>query len=503
MAIVIPDDIREFVWLDESTTPATLWVDENNIRARRIQSFVADRIAAGLTIRPVSLTDIRQHQELHAGEHSSHDASERQQQALQLFRDAEQAGASDIHFEVGRGDATLMMLRVNGDLQPVDSITTDQGMQLTRAIYDSMCDIRSSPSFHALQPQDGRLSPEFLQQAGLFAARYLHLPTTFGLKVVMRLITHGDDVLTTLEEQGFLPEQVILLRELIRSPSGMLVTSGPTGSGKSTTLRTLCGMYISFTGGTKCLLTVEDPVEGHIRGAVQSAIVADRNDAEAVREAWSRFHSASVRADPDAMMIGEVRDKESAHTAVITTQAGHPAYSTTHTDDPFGILDRFASFGTDADLLFNPRIFSCLISQRLVQRLCPHCKQSWAQAKDRLSAEEQALVTRHCNPDRVFFRNPQGCQACRKEVRNVTLSAGIAGRTVIAEVVRTDARMLSVFRDKGRLAARQHWIDGGGKTLLTHLMHYVHHGEVDPLHGHSVVALDEDSRTSLREVAPC
>lgn len=504
----IPDDIQQFVFLDDTRpdTRPVLWVDENRLTHRRLQSFVSHGHESGmaLDVRPVSLTRIHQMQqdgEQHPDTAAQEADTAEQTRVIHLTRDGNKIGASDIHFEVrkpvgknGKGIAKIFV-RVNGDLQIFDSLSETEGMKLVRTIFESMCDSRSESSFSENMPQDARLSPGYLEKAGLFAARYLHIPTIFGLKVVMRLIPHDDGELISLDKQGFLPEQISIIRELNDSPSGMMVTSGPTGSGKSTTMRTVCRMYIASTRGTKCLLTVEDPVEGNIEGAVQCSMTTDQ---------WERFHSASVRADPDAMMVGEVRDTRSAHTAVITAQAGHPTYSTTHTDDPFGILDRFGSFGIEDDLLYNPRVFSCLISQRLVQRLCPHCCLTWEEAEKILTPEQCARVRQYF-PDvtPLRFRNHNGCPHCIREMNNATFSAGVAGRTVIAEVVRTDARMLTVFREKGRLAARQYWIDNGGLTLLMHLMRYVLKGEVDPLHGHSVVALDEDVRTSLKETAGC
>jgi type II secretory ATPase GspE/PulE/Tfp pilus assembly ATPase PilB-like protein len=137
----------------------------------------------------------------------------------------------------------------------------------------------------------------------------------------------------------------------------------------------------------------------------------------------------------------------------------------------------------------DPQVMIGLIAQRLVQLLCPHCKQPWEQVKAKLDKDKLTLLTQFCEVEELCFRNHDGCEQCYK---------GVTGRTVIAEVIRPDARFMELFRHNGKIAARAYWVNElGGITRGQHLMRYLNAGLVDPIDADYISPLDEDSLTLL------
>ncbi|EBJ4081231.1 type II secretion protein E, partial [Salmonella enterica] len=400
----------------------------------------------------------------------------------------------DIHFRIGEKGLTRILYRIHGELGEAGHLETAEGETLASTIIQSMCD-QAEPSFHSNRPQSARLRKEFLRQVGLFGARYEHYPTEFGLLAVMRLIPDDGHNPPSLTELGLLPEQIALLEQMLMTPEGIMLISGPTGSGKSTTLRTLCRMYMELTNGTRHLLTFEDPVEGGIPGAVQCGITADRSNPEEVSQAWASALTSGMRLDPDAILVGEQRDRNSAMASVIAALTGHIVLSTVHTPDAIRILDRLIeTFGVSGSLVIDPQVMMGLMSQRLVQTLCPHCKLDYAErlkteSLPALSALQKNLLAEHTDTQRIAFRHPDGCPHCWK---------GVNGRRAVAEIIRPDAMFMDMYQRHGKLQTRSYWVHYmQGITRRAHLQHYLNAGAVDPLNAHFICPLDEDKRLLL------
>ncbi len=415
--------------------------------------------------------------------------SAEQEQIIGLFREAKKLNASDIHLLIGMNGVTIVEFRVHGDLEQARHLDLEEGKSLASTIIMSMCDM-ADPSFYPNREQDARLRKEFLQNIPLFGARYAHRPAEFGLYVVLRIIPDEGNELLSLEKSGFLHEQQILIRRMLTRPEGVITISGPTGSGKSTTLRTFSSIYLEFTGNRKRLLTLEDPPEGLIPGAVQTAIIADRSDPDAVSHAWVRAISASLRLDPDSMIVGEMRDANSVKSTQTAAKTGHLVLTTLHANDSVGILDRLTdTLDIPMSQVADPQVMIGLIAQRLVQELCPKCKKSWGDMNGLLPEESVTLLKKFCDVEKLYFRNQIGCENCHK---------GVVGRRIIAEVIRPDVRFMELFRYKGKLAARSYWVNElGGITRLQHLMRHIHDGVVDPIDADRICPLDEDSLTLL------
>ncbi|KKZ15840.1 type II secretion protein E [Serratia marcescens] len=479
-------------WEASPEGPPTLWVSADHRTEPAVQSamnhcFKHHRTAV---LRPVPLDELRERQQQQAAQTPADagDVSAQQAKVIDYFREAAKRRASDIHFLIGLEGLTKVQMRIHGDLETLSPLEMDVGMSLASTIVLSMCDV-TEKSFNPKRQQDGRVRRDFLQGLGLFGARYAHTPTEFGLYVVMRILPDDGDNVPDLTALGFLPAQQGLINRMLVTPEGVIIMSGPTGSGKSTSLRTFSQIYLVHTGGRKRLLTIEDPPEGRIAGAVQTPIIADKNDPEAVTHAWVRAISASLRLDPDAIIVGEIRETNSAKSALSASRSGHLVLATLHANSSIGILDRLTdSFDIRPGEVADPQMMIGLLSQRLVQVLCPHCKIPWAQKKD-LTGEQLALLTRFCDTERLAFRNRKGCDHCHK---------GVVGRKVIAEVIRPDATFMNLLRHEGKMAARSYWVHTlGGITRGMHLQHYLRDGLVDPLDADAISPLDEDSLTLL------
>ncbi|ECI0840970.1 pilus assembly protein [Salmonella enterica subsp. diarizonae] len=429
------------------------------------------------------------------------DVSRRQAEVLGYFQTARQTGSSDIHVTTSPG-LTRIEMRIHGDLVTVAELAEQDGEALAATIILSMCDV-TEVQFFPMRKQDGRVAAKLLKKVGLFGARYSHTPTADGLHFVMRTINDDGDRVPSLAQLGFLPTQITLIHRILRLPEGMVILSGPTGSGKSTTLRSFSRIWLERTGFLKRLLTVEDPPEGRIAGAIQTPIICDKADEAEVRRAWERAISSALRLDPDAIMPGELRDLISILAGIFAAQTGHLVMSTLHTNSALSIPERMITMGVEAGLILDAQLMVGLISQRLVKTLCPHCKVPWEQKITTLGDEQRAYLEKYCHepglcrPDDLYFRYPEGCEHCRKSVvlngRTVaTVGHGVTGRSVVAEVIRPDARLFHLLKTEGKEVARRYWMANGGITRRTHLLHKLGAGLVDPLEADETIPLDED-----------
>ncbi|ECG2271161.1 pilus assembly protein [Salmonella enterica subsp. enterica serovar Eastbourne] len=436
------------------------------------------------------------------------DVSRRQAEVLGYFQTARQTGSSDIHVTTSPG-LTRIEMRIHGDLVTVAELAEQDGEALAATIILSMCDV-TEVQFFPMRKQDGRVAAKFLKKVGLFGARYSHTPTADGLHFVMRTINDDGDRVPSLVQLGFLPAQITLIQRILRLPEGMVILSGPTGSGKSTTLRSFSRIWLERTGFLKRLLTVEDPPEGRIAGAIQTPIICDKADEAEVRRAWERAISSALRLDPDAIMPGELRDLISILAGIFAAQTGHLVMSTLHTNSALSIPERMITMGVEAGLILDAQLMVGLISQRLVKTLCPHCKVPWVQKVTSLSDEQRTYLEKYCHepglcrPEDLYFRHPEGCEHCRKSVvlngRTVaTVGHGVTGRSVVAEVIRPDARLFHLLKTEGKEVARRYWMESGGITRRTHLLHRLGAGLVDPLEADETIPLDEDDVLQVPE----
>lgn len=423
-------------------------------------------------------------------------ASDTQKKLIEYMALAQSLQASDIHIRVNRvSKITTLEIRLHGDLEIIDELTSEEGDTLVSTGFVSMCDVRVPSLYNDNAHCAGRIAQNFARAGGLFGARYQHMPTVNGLYVVLRTIPDDSRQQPDLPTLGWLPEQIIIARRLLRRPEGLIILTGPTGSGKSTTLRVFSSMWLELTRYRRRLLTVENPPEGLINFGVQTPVIG--ND-------WDSSNAAVLRSDPDAILYGEMQDLASLMSAIYSGHTGHLVFDTLHAQSAVGGLTRMEIMGADRRLIADASLVIGLVSQRLVQTLCPHCSIPWSEMVGILPEEQRDYLEKYCteegvcSPVNLRFHNPDGCEHCQQKLSTGrTISAGLTGRTSIVEIVDTDARFMDRWLSHGTGAARQYWISKGGITRRMHLLRLLNQGLVDPLTGDAVCPLDEDERLSL------
>lgn len=388
--------------------------------------------------------------------------------------------ASDVHIRVNRL-STEFHFRIHNDLVHMGSQTREYGERLLATLYGAMTAVSDS-SYKPTERQDASIGDRDKLPPMLDGVRIATAPTSEGSLMVLRLLYNdaGDDV--DLLPLGFSAAHAAAIGIMKDQPIGMNIISGPTGSGKSTTLQRVLSGQIIASGGAMHVLTVEDPIEYPIAGAVQTAVTnaADENER-------SRLFSAAIanamRLDPDTIMIGEVRDGASARSALRAAMTGHQVWSTVHANSAIAIVDRLVDLGLPIAMVADHTVVSGLISQRLVKLLCPHCKQPLAPHRDllapallgRLQASLGAALDGACIAG-------DGCPACQ--------GRATAGRSVLAEVILPDARFCELLRAGDKNGALAWWRTGlGGRTLVEHALDKVAAGLVDPRTAEKTVGL--------------
>ncbi|HHX8300229.1 TPA: type IV-A pilus assembly ATPase PilB [Vibrio diabolicus] len=322
----------------------------------------------------------------------------------QILLDAVRKGASDIHFEPYE-KMYRVRLRCDGIL-----IETQQPpSHLSRRLSARIKILSKLDIAERRLPQDGRIKLKLSQDTAI-DMRVSTLPTLFGEKIVLRLLDSSSASLD-IDKLGYSEQQKKLYLDALRRPQGMILMTGPTGSGKTVSLYT--GLSILNKPEIN-ISTAEDPVEINLSGInqVQVQPKIGFGFAEALR--------SFLRQDPDVVMVGEIRDLDTAEIAIKASQTGHLVLSTLHTNSAAETVIRLSNMGVESFNLASS--LSLIIAQRLARKLCSHCKQS-----QELTVQLQHLGIQ--TSDNIFKANPDGCNEC---------THGYSGRTGIYEVMRFD-----------------------------------------------------------------
>ncbi len=379
--------------------------------------------------------------------------------------------ASDIHIRVNKF-STEFYFRIHNDLIKVGGQTREYGERLLATLYGAMTTV-SDNSYKPTERQDASIGDRDKLPDMLYGVRIATAPTSEGNVMVLRLLYNdaGDHI--DLRPLGFSDEHVGLIQLLKDQPIGMNIISGPTGSGKSTTLqRVLTGELIESEGKLH-VLTVEDPIEYPIPGAVQTAVTNASTEQERSR-LFSAAISNSMRLDPDTIMIGEIRDGASASSALRASMTGHQVWTTVHANSAIAIIDRLVDLGLPLAMAADHTVITGLISQRLVKLLCPHCKRKLA---DHIASVPAAMMQRlriatGSKLSQVCLQG-EGCKQCGNR--------GTVGRTVVAEVIVPDAEFYALIRTGDKIAALDYWrTELGGRTIVEHTIDKVAAGLIDP-----------------------
>jgi type IV pilus assembly protein PilB len=328
-----------------------------------------------------------------------------------IFQAAEE-GASDVHFEP-QENAVVVRFRVDGVLRVVQRIPK----QLTAGVTTRLKVLAKLDIAERRRPQDGRITLNAAAAGRQLDIRVATLPTVEGESVTMRLLDKSKSA-PTLEELGLSDEMRAQLSSIVSRPTGALLVTGPTGSGKSTTL------YASLTEINRPevnIITVEDPVEYRLEGInqVQINLRAGLTFATALR--------SILRSDPDVVMVGEIRDGETAKISIEAALTGHLVLSTLHTNDAPGALARLNEMGVEP--FITGAAVSAVLAQRLARRLCPHCAEPYLPSR----AELLSLRVDPGALEGVTFHRRKGCARCA--------DTGYRGRVGIFQFLEVSERL--------------------------------------------------------------
>ncbi|ENX02869.1 type II secretion system protein E [Acinetobacter sp. CIP 101934] len=326
-----------------------------------------------------------------------------------LLSEAIRVGASDIHIESFEKKLSVR-LRVDGQLREIVQPRRELApLLVSRIKVMAKLDIAEKRI-----PQDGRIS---LRLAGREVdVRVSTLPSSYGERVVMRLLDKQAGRLNMIH-LGLMNNDYDRLKTLVHRPHGIILVTGPTGSGKTTTLYAALS---DLNDGSKNILTAEDPVEYQLEGIGQTQVNTK------VDMTFARALKAMLRQDPDVVMVGEIRDLETAEIAVQASLTGHLVLSTLHTNTAIGAVTRLKDMGIEPFLLSSSLIG--VVAQRLVRTLCSHCA-TWHVADE----FEQGLFAHVHNGTQLELPQPKGCERCSH--------TGFTGRTAIYEIVPMDDHM--------------------------------------------------------------
>ncbi|MCG9755678.1 Flp pilus assembly complex ATPase component TadA [Shewanella insulae] len=333
-----------------------------------------------------------------------------------IFEDAVQMRASDIHIEPG--DKVLRIRqRIDGQLQE----NTLQEVNIASALVLRLKLMAGLDISEKRLPQDGRFHMEI--KGHKIDVRMSTMPIYHGESVVMRLLDQSAGLLT-LDETGMPPEMLARVRKQIKRPHGMLLVTGPTGSGKTTTLY---GVLSELNTADRKIITVEDPVEYQLPRINQVQVN------HKIGLDFSNVLRTTLRQDPDIIMVGEMRDQETVEIGLRGALTGHFVLSTLHTNDAVTSALRLLDMGAASYLVASA--LRVIIAQRLVRRVCHNCAQPYDP-----SAADQAWLSSISSNDfsRAKFRIGTGCQSCN--------GSGYRGRIGVFEILELDEQMIEAMR---------------------------------------------------------
>ncbi len=379
---------------------------------------------------------------------------------VDTLQKAVEANANDIHIEAVN-HRTRVEFRIDGALRVWETWTQREGEQFLAAVYSHSIG-QSGSTANWSEPQAAMLTSDakgrdaIALPKGIISVRCQWVPlSNEGRYLDMRLqydsaALFGENfVMADVDSLGFSQEQLKVIQSLRALPGGMRIFSGPVNQGKTTTLRVTLNRRMSETNMQLNCLMIEDPPEGGIIGARQIGVSASVKD-EQREKTFVEIMRCALRLDPDIVMLGEIRDMQTAKFAFRLALTGRQVYTTGHVYSALATPMRLRDIGIEPYMVYDHHLVRGMICQRLLRGMCSHCR---------------------------IYANPEGCPKCYK---------GRAGRTICAEVIETDAKIMELLADNRMEEARLYWLSPvglNGITMLWHGLEKVRRGEVSPNDG--------------------
>lgn len=427
---------------------------------------------------------------------------------VDTLQKAVEAGANDIHVEASEG-RTRIEFRIDGALRLWETWTQKEGELMLSSVYSHSVG-QSGATANWQEPQAAMLTskatgPDALAlPKGVISVRCQWVPLSDGGRYLdMRLqydsahLFGENFIMADVDSLGFSQEQLKVVQSLRQAPGGMRVFAGPVNQGKTTTLRVTLNRRMAETKMQLNCLLVEDPPEGGIVGARQVGVSASVKD-EQREKSFVEIMRCALRLDPDIVMLGEVRDIQTAKFAFRLALTGRQVYTTTHVYSALAIPQRLRDIGMEPYLVYDHHLLRGMFCQRLLRGMCPKCRIPLADAPGELgpvykevirrtraglalmdafrSGDKATVLDRLSEPDmrNVFVANPEGCPDCFK---------GRVGRTICAEVIETDQKIMELLQDNRLEEASDYWLSPtgmNGVTMLWHALEKTRRGEVSP-----------------------
>lgn len=422
---------------------------------------------------------------------------ERQRSLARIIAAAARVKASDVHMRVLANESEVKF-RVNGRMREYSRVGTIEGQEMVRAAFavasgQGATGTDSTFQQGAMFPRSGLL-PNSVEML-----RLQYTPTSDSRgALVMRIKYVGSNTDTDVDSLGYSAEQAADLRKMRLKTNGMYIFAGKVSSGKTTTLqRCLNAMYIEKRKEIT-IYAAEDPKELELPGAIQAQISAGKD----ANEAFKLAMKAALRSDPNVIVLGEIRSEELTSMAIEAAKTGHALWSTVHAGSALGILNRLINLGADREDLKDSKTVGGLIYQRLLGIMCPLCRVPFESAT-KAGTLDPELAERFCRlteqrSDTLYVRG-SGCPNCLM---------GLVGRTVVAETIRPDAKLLEIYMSESRLKAEKYWLTGredgglGGTPVLHHALVKVGAGIIDINEVEEEVDLVENYEHELGHLIP-
>ncbi len=382
--------------------------------------------------------------------------------ANELLKYAITLGASDVHFEPQPG-GLLPRYRVDGALQSGQLLP----IELSAPILSRFKVLANVDITEQRMPQDGRFRVKIGSKTIDF--RVSSLPSIHGEKIVLRLLNHSS-LETDLSKLGFARRDKAIFERMLQRSHGMILVTGPTGSGKTTTLYAALN---SARDATKNVMTIEDPVEYELEGITQTSTQTD------IGLNFARVLRAALRQDPDVILVGEIRDEETADISVRAALTGHLLLSTIHTNSAVATISRLRDMGVPSYLLASS--IAGIVAQRLARLTCKSCRGPVA-PDDPRRAEWANFF--HMDAD-APFQEGKGCAKCK--------GRGTKGRVAILEIMEVDAAMRrSISADKDAETLRQAARENGFISMIDDAREKIGFGFLSPQEAMNVLMGHEE-----------
>lgn len=406
-----------------------------------------------------------------AGDDGADTVTDQQQTLKSIIESALAQNASDIHFFV-RHTQTRIAFRILGGLVDYDIWTQDAGDEITNLIFNEASDSITG-NLNKNIPMDASMNVavQHRDQYTQVRCRVALMPELRGYNMTIRLLFSNEQV-DVLDSLGFSEEHLKLLNRAAQLTHGTVIIAGPTGSGKTTTLAAM----LALVPEKLKIITVEDPPEKLVPGASQTP-VNDNNE----NLTFAGLSRATLRHDPDVIMIGEIRDGATADAIVQAATTGHLVLSTLHANSATSIVTRIIDLKITPRRLADPNLLKLLVFQRLVPTVCSSCRMGLGapEAANVHGADMVHRLREYFGEDPgVRLRNPAGCRSCLD---------GMVGRTVVAELIWVDNDDRGYIQQADLLQWQQHLQERGWQPIEHHADSKVRAGEVCPLDAERVL----------------